>query len=93
VPTDIYKAVYVPGRRQAGAYLVANAVGGQWRAVSVAQLREITGLDVFPDLAPETRDRAMDLPDPGPRRRQRQGAAGDAGSHADGFAVVGGRTD
>jgi endonuclease G, mitochondrial len=52
VPTHIFKAVYDPKRNQAGAYLVENADGDQWRSVSIAELQRITGIDPFPGLAP-----------------------------------------
>ena len=73
VPTHIFKAVYDPKRNQAGAYLVANADGDQWRNVSISELQQITGIDPFPGLAPSVKDHAMALPDPKlPGRRQKQ---------------------
>jgi endonuclease G len=82
VPTDIYKAIYDPRRGQAGAYLIANTEGAQWQAISIAQLREISGIDVFPDLQIGIKERVMDLPKPGShkRGRQRQGGAEDSGA-------------
>ena len=73
VPTHIFKAVYDPKRNQAAAYLVENADGDQWRNVSIAELRQITGIDPFPGLAPSVKDYAMTLPEPrlpGKRRKQ-----------------------
>jgi endonuclease G len=73
VPTHIFKAVYDPKRNQAAAYLVANADGDQWRAVSISQLQQITGIDPFPGLAPSVKNYAMTLPEPRlPGRRQKQ---------------------
>lgn len=65
VPTSLYKAVYVP-RRGAAAYLVENAPGMAWRAVSMAELRQIAGIEVFPGVAAATRDRRLSLPEPQP---------------------------
>jgi endonuclease G len=64
VPTHIFKAVYDPKRNQAGAYLVENGDGDQWRNVSISELRQITGIDPFPGLAPSVKDHAMALPEP-----------------------------
>jgi endonuclease G len=88
VPTDIFKAVYDPGRRQAGAHLVANAPGGHWQTVSISRLREVSGIDVFPGLPAGIKDRTMALPEPLQRSRQRRSSADDPGSYAAGFAVV-----
>ncbi|HWX47939.1 MAG TPA: DNA/RNA non-specific endonuclease [Roseomonas sp.] len=65
VPTALYKAVYVPGRG-AAAYLTENAPGLDWRAVSLSELRQIAGIEVFPGLPPAARDRRLPLPEPQP---------------------------
>lgn len=64
VPTWIFKAVYDPRRREGAAYLARNAAEGEWRAVSLAELSKIVGLDPFPGLAPEVKAIAMTLPEP-----------------------------
>ena len=64
VPTQIYKAVYDPGRGAAAAYLAANDAGGSWRAVSLADLRDAAGIDVFPGLPDPVKAAAMPLPEP-----------------------------
>ena len=66
VPTSLFKAVYMPGRRQAGAYVAPNAPGLTWQAVSLDALREIAGLDAFPSLPAAVKARAMALPEPQP---------------------------
>lgn len=66
VPTSLYKAIYLPDRGEAGAYLAPNGPGLSWRAVSLDELRDIAGIDVFPSLAPAIRARAMALPQPKP---------------------------
>ena len=65
VPTSLFKAVYVP-RRGAAAYLVENAPGMAWRAVSMSELRQISGIEAFPGVAAATRDRLLPLPEPQP---------------------------
>ena len=64
VPTQIYKAVYDPGRAAAGAYLAPNDAGGAWRAVSLAALRDASGIDAFPGLSDPVKATAMPLPEP-----------------------------
>lgn len=66
VPTHVWKAIYDPARGQAGAYLAANRDEGGWRPVSLQRLEALTGIAVFPGLAPELRARTMSLPPPAP---------------------------
>ncbi|WP_338665097.1 DNA/RNA non-specific endonuclease [Pararoseomonas sp. SCSIO 73927] len=66
VPTLLYKAIYLPGRGEAGVYLAHNAPGLAWRAVSLDGLREVAGLDAFPALPAAVKARAMELPEPRP---------------------------
>src|SRR4051812_14583586 len=75
VPTQIYKAVYDPRRRQAGAYLVENTPAEGVRIVSPPQLRRLTGTDAFPPLSKELKESAMTLPLPHPGRRRPDVAA------------------
>ena len=70
VPTAIFKAVYDPNRQEAGAYLVGNVVGATPRIMSIAELNEITGLDIFPAVSSRVKSRAMRLPVPKPRKGQ-----------------------
>jgi len=64
VPTQLYKALYDPATGQAGAYLVPNAAGREWKSLSLDELRTATGVDVFPALPPAAKASAMTLPDP-----------------------------
>ncbi len=64
VPTYIYKAVYDPRRNQAAAYLVKNAPGMHYAVISIAKLESLSGIDPFPGLAKNIKEKAMVLPDP-----------------------------
>lgn len=64
VPTQLYKAIYDPRSGEAGAYLAPNEAGGEWKAVSIASLRDTAGIDVFPALPESAKAKAMDLPEP-----------------------------
>jgi endonuclease G len=70
VPSAVFKAIYDPRRRQAGAYIADNAAGAGYRVVSIAQLRAMIGIDVFPSLPASIKARPMDLP--APERREQQ---------------------
>ena len=72
VPTEIWKAVYVPSRKAGAAYLVRNAPGSEFEVISLAQLALATGLDVFPGLPNEIKTTAMHLPSPDKKQRDRQ---------------------
>ena len=68
VPTSLYKAVYAPRRGAAAAYLAPNGPGMAWRAVSLGELRGVTGIEVFPGIPAAARDRLLALPAPRPNR-------------------------
>ena len=72
VPTDLFKAVYVPSRGEAAAYVAPNAAGNEWRQVSISELQQLTGIDVFPGLPQSAKESAMALPKPGERGRRRR---------------------
>ena len=67
VPTLIYKAVYDPGRDRAGVYLVRNADDSGYAAISVDQLTQLTGIDIFPGIPSSVKAQVTDLPAPIPR--------------------------
>ena len=66
VPTHLFKAVLDTRRGRAGAYVATNTEVPEWRAVSMAELAELTGMDVFPALTPRAKQEALRLPDPTP---------------------------
>jgi endonuclease G len=70
VPTQMFKAVYDPGRKEAGVYLVDNAEGAQLQKMSVTELEKLAGISIFPALDQQTKSRTMRLPDPKERKRK-----------------------
>ncbi|MFZ2949800.1 MAG: DNA/RNA non-specific endonuclease [Desulfuromonadaceae bacterium] len=68
VPTAIFKAVFEPARNEAGAYVVENTPGAEPQIVSIANLNRLTGLDVFPTVSSQVKNRTMQLPIPKPRK-------------------------
>ena len=72
IPTSVWKAVYDPAAATAGAYYVANADDGTIRSISVAELRDLSGIDPFPALPEVIKARLMTLPQPTPYRGRAQ---------------------
>ncbi|MBF0340756.1 MAG: DNA/RNA non-specific endonuclease [Magnetococcales bacterium] len=72
VPTSIFKAIYIPKNQTAGVYLTSNAPGDDWKTISLKELQELIGLDVFPTLPQTVKDRAMKLPDPSSQKHHKK---------------------
>lgn len=70
VPSHMYKAVFDPSRKEAGAYLVSNESGATVQKLSVSELEALAGINIFPSLDQKTKDRLMRLPDPKERKRR-----------------------
>jgi endonuclease G, mitochondrial len=62
IPTDTWKAVYIPGENKMGAYWVPNkntVTAEDIETISVNELQRRTGIDVFPSITdPALRDQA-----------------------------------
>jgi endonuclease G len=70
VPTSVYKAIYDPTRKQAGAYVTPNAAGMEYQTLSIADLEQRIHINVFPNLAPEIKTSKMAMPVPTPHGRR-----------------------
>ena len=76
VPTHLWKVVYSPRQRRAGAYVITNDTTREYSAVSIAQLEAMTGIDALPGMAPKIREAGMNLPRPkSARGGKKKGAA------------------
>ena len=64
IPTHLWKVVYSPKRRQAGAYLVTNDETRTYSALSVSELERMIGIAPLPGVPQRVRDAAMSLPVP-----------------------------
>ena len=71
VPTHLFKAIYSPSTRVAGAYWAPNDGSQDWEPISISRLTQLIGIDVFPDIAARAKETAMPLPQPRPRHRCR----------------------
>jgi endonuclease G, mitochondrial len=64
VPTHIFKAVYIPSKDQAAAYLVENNQSQDYNVMSIDSLSALSGIDPFPTLDKNTRATAFSMPIP-----------------------------
>ena len=64
VPTQLFKAIYDPKKRQAGAYLLDNVEGATSQRISIAELEKKTGISIFPSVGQKVKVTVMDLPEP-----------------------------
>ena len=65
-PTHVFKAIYDPAKRVAGAYVANNAPGMEYKAVTIAELEKKIGINLFPGMDQRTKDGGMKLPAPTP---------------------------
>lgn len=70
VPTSVYKAIYDPVRKQAGAYVTPNAPGMEYQTLSIADLEKRININVFPKLSSEIKSVKMAMPVPTPHGRR-----------------------
>lgn len=62
VPTAVFKAVYLPSKGVIGAYVAPNDNSLQVKVVSVCQLEEEIGMNIFPQLTSEQKRNTYKLP-------------------------------
>ena len=62
VPSDTFKAVYFPKRKAASVYWAPNDESGRIDVISVAELDQRLGIQVFPSLSATIRQKTIDLP-------------------------------
>jgi endonuclease G len=74
VPTKLFKAIYDPQRKEAGAYLIDNTADAQPQKVTIEDLEKIAGISMFPSVEDSVKSRLMRLPDPRSyKERKRKG--------------------
>jgi len=64
VPTKLFKAIYDPQRKEAGAYLIDNTADAQPQKVTIEELEKIAGISMFPSVEASVKSRLMRLPEP-----------------------------
>lgn len=68
VPSQLFKAIYDPRTREAGVYLVDNAEGAQVQKITLSELQQLSGLNLFPGAGDSVKNRMLRLPDPKERK-------------------------
>jgi endonuclease G, mitochondrial len=71
IPTHVFKAVFIPSRNAAAAYWTPNDGSQTQEHVSIARLKELIGIDVFPQVDSNMKQTAMPLPDGTPHHKCR----------------------
>ncbi len=64
VPTQIYKIVYSPKQQKGAVYLCDNAPGDTYKAVSIAEIEVMAGINFFPKLSKAQKEKILELPNP-----------------------------
>ena len=64
IPTHLWKVVYSPLQRRAGAYLITNDETKTYSSLSVTELEKILGFNLLPGVSQQVRDAGMTLPAP-----------------------------
>lgn len=72
VPTQMFKAIYDPRRKEAGVYLVDNVEGAQAQVITISELEKLNGISVFPSVSIHIKAKGMLLP-PAKERKRRGG--------------------
>lgn len=62
IPTGIFKCLYDPSRKEAGCYLEQNAAGPDYSIATVAEIEKQAGINLFPALSADIKNRQMRLP-------------------------------
>lgn len=63
VPNAMYKGVYIPKTGEAGVFISDNNASGEYKVVSVNQLKKISGIDAFPSLPAKAKNDAAEFPE------------------------------
>ncbi len=64
IPTQVWKAVYVPKTKRAAVYVAENDASGTWHTETVAELASQIGFDPMPGLPDAVKYAKGDLPAP-----------------------------
>ena len=79
VPTHLWKVLYSPVQKRAGAYVITNDDSRTYSSITVSDLEKMVGVSALPGLSQEIRDNGMALPKPSTQRgrKKRKGPVDD----------------
>lgn len=64
VPKKLFKAIFVPSTGLGAAYISDNTSDNTYKRISISELEELSGIDVFPQMSNVAKNNAMMLPEP-----------------------------
>jgi endonuclease G len=67
VPTQVYKVIFSPKQQKGAVYLCNNAPGNNYKTISIAELEKMSGINFFPKLSNQAKEKLLELP--APRKR------------------------
>ncbi|MBC7548538.1 MAG: DNA/RNA non-specific endonuclease [Polaromonas sp.] len=79
VPTHLWKVIYSPVQKRAGAYVITNDDTRTYSSITISDLEKMVGVSPLPGLSQQIRDNGMKLPKPSSQRggKKRKGPADD----------------
>ena len=79
VPTHLWKVIYSPVQKRAGAYVITNDDTRTYSSITISELEKMVGVSPLPGLSQQIRDNGMELPKPSSQRggKKRKGPADD----------------
>ena len=79
VPTHIWKVLYSPVQKRAGAYVITNDDTRTYSSITISDLEKMIGVSLLPGLSQQIRDNGMTLPKPSTQRgsKKRKGPVDD----------------
>lgn len=64
VPKKLFKAIFVPSTGLGAAYISNNTSDNTYKTISISELEELSGIDVFPQMSSVAKHNVMTLPEP-----------------------------
>jgi endonuclease G len=64
VPTQVYKVIFSPKQQKGAVYLCDNAPGDNYKTISIAELEKMSGINYFPKLSNQAKEKLLELPVP-----------------------------
>jgi len=66
IPTNLFKAIYIPSNGTLAAYYTKNKAGMDYDVITILKLEEMTGINLFPGFRSSQKSVKHDLPVPHP---------------------------
>lgn len=80
IPSQVFKAFFVPSTGEVGVYLSDNTEESAWRSISLSELQQLTRIDVFPGLPAVRKNEVARLDPPRAIRTQSRQSQAEGGN-------------